>query len=109
MATFRTHLELGVDGREVPVEVSYAYHRPHRGATDGRHGPPIEPDDPGGIEIDGCTLAEDGREVELTTAQEESIELDIGEWLSQMEKDCDYPVIEIKPGADVPHPDGIGR
>lgn len=83
MATFSTHLELGVDGRECPVTVTYTAWPFRRGATDGRHGPPIEPDDPGGIEIEGCTLDEDGREIELSEAEEAAIELDIGEMLAE--------------------------
>ena len=93
MPTFRTHLELGVDGRECPVTVTYTVWPFRRGATDGRHGPPIEPDDPEGIEIDGCTLDEDGREIELSAAEENAIELDIAEWLDELESARDYPPI----------------
>ena len=58
-----------------------------RGATDGRYGPKIEPDEPAHVEIDGCKLDEDGREIELTRRQEETVEEEIASYLA--DRDCD--------------------
>jgi len=64
--------------REVEVEVSYDAWPASRGARDslgGRAGagPPLEPDDPGGIEITGAR-DDSGREWELTDEEEREIE-----------------------------------
>ena len=50
MATFNYELER--DGKTIDVIVHYTYHKAYRGATDGRYGPPLEPDEPAHIEID---------------------------------------------------------
>lgn len=55
MSTYRTTLTREAeDGEdiEIPVVVSYTFHRAHRGATDGKYGPPLEPSEPAHIEID---------------------------------------------------------
>ena len=64
--------------REIEVEVSYDAWPASRGARDSLGGkagagPPLEPDDPGGIEITGARDS-DGREWELTKEEEREIE-----------------------------------
>ena len=64
--------------REVEVEVSYDAWPASRGARDSLGGkagagPPLEPDDPGGIEITGAK-DDTGREWELTDEEEREIE-----------------------------------
>ena len=64
--------------REVEVEVSYDAWPASRGARDSLGGkagagPPLEPDDPGGIEITGAK-DDTGREWDLTKEEEREIE-----------------------------------
>lgn len=67
MGIYATNIE--VDGVEdVPVAVHYDAIPFFAGRTDGKHGPKIEPDEPGRIEIESVHLVEDGREITLTTA-----------------------------------------
>ena len=64
--------------REIEVEVSYDAWPASRGARDSLGGkagagPPLEPDDPGGIEITGAK-DDTGREWDLTKEEEREIE-----------------------------------
>ena len=64
--------------REVEVEVSYDAWPASRGARDSLGGkpgagPPLEPDDPGGIEITGAKDSA-GQEWDLTKEEEREIE-----------------------------------
>ena len=64
--------------REIEVEVSYDAWPASRGARDSLcgkagAGPPLEPDEPAGIEITGARDS-DGREWELTKEEEREIE-----------------------------------
>ena len=81
-----TLLELAGDGCEYPVTVDYDYDPPCRGSFE-RGGLQLEPDDPGGITINGCTLDADGREITLTSEQEKSIESDIYDEMSDRAAD----------------------
>lgn len=84
--TFKTTIEVsanGIDG-ELDIVVEYEAHPFRRGATDGRCGPKIEPDEPAHIEI--TSVKDDlGREHELTIEQEEWIEEQIAEDLADAE------------------------
>ena len=73
------HLEIsGVE--DVPVSIYYRHHKAHAGKTDGKYGPKLEPDEPECLEIDWCEL-DDGRQVDLTAAQEAAVLEEIGDWL----------------------------
>ena len=48
---------------ERAVIILAEHHAYHRGATDGRHGPPIEPDEPEHWEIESVTFADTGAAV----------------------------------------------
>lgn len=71
-------------GIETPITVEYTPHKAYRGATDGPHGPPIEPSEPAWIEIDGCTDA-DGKDVEITDDEVDEIGDEIAEYLAELE------------------------
>lgn len=92
MSIYKTAIELGnVDGCETEITIHYNAVKAYKGATDGRYGPKIEPDEPAHIEIESV-VGPDGKSIELTTAQEDSIIEAIGEdeydrWLSQAEQD----------------------
>jgi hypothetical protein len=80
---YHTRLEInGVD--DVPVRVTYLHVPFRRGSTDGRHGPKLEPDQEEHIEIEAVEVSADGRLVELTTAQDDALEEEVGEWLAGM-------------------------
>jgi hypothetical protein len=49
------------DGREVVV--NWTGHKARAGATDGRYGPTIEPDEPAYIEVDSV-IGPDGKEID---------------------------------------------
>jgi hypothetical protein len=70
---YTTTIERGDDGHEITVTVTYTKHKGCKGATDGRYGPKIEPDEPPSIEIDSVTNNETGEEMELTTREEDRI------------------------------------
>lgn len=59
-----------------------------KGATDGKYGPPIEPDEPDFIEIDSAT-DEDGNEIELTEEEYEKAVEEGLEKLAEMEEGCE--------------------
>jgi hypothetical protein len=80
MSTYSTKINVG-DEEDVPVTVHYNYCRLIRGATDGRGGPKLEPDEPEHIEIDWIE-ASDGRSIEPTTGQEMALEEEIMDYLS---------------------------
>jgi len=72
---------------EVNVEVEYTAHRAHRGARDslgGKRGagPPLEPDEPAGIEIESVTDTVSGADVELTDTELDRITDEISEKLA---------------------------
>ncbi len=71
-----------LDGEPVEVTVKGEMHGPCPGATDGRHGPKIEPDDPGGFEIDEVLDAA-GNEVEITRGERREIEREAYEHIPQ--------------------------
>lgn len=80
---------------DVPVYVHYSAYRASGGATDGRHGPKIEPDEPAHLEIDYVELVNDDdrifwlgkkRQIELTPDEQVRMEEEIGEALAEMEK-----------------------
>ena len=78
----RYDARLTIDGIEdVPVSVYYRAWPAHIGKTDGRGGCKLEPDESAGLEIDWCEL-EDGRHIELTTAEENAVLEEINLWLS---------------------------
>jgi hypothetical protein len=94
---YKTTVTVGDDEQEVEISVQYTAYPFIRGARDGRYGPPIEPDDPGGIEIEGIevvggdisapgiTTASDGkRYIELSEDQEDKLNEEIGEYLDDM-------------------------
>jgi len=60
--------------REIEIEVEYTPHRACRGRTDGRYGPPLEPDEPAGIEIESVSIAGSTTRFELTEDEEREIE-----------------------------------
>jgi len=73
-----SHTYTWIITREIEVEVSYDAWPASRGARDSLGGkagagPPLEPDDPGGIEITGAR-DDSGREWELTDEEEREIE-----------------------------------
>lgn len=82
---FWTTAEIG-GVEDVDIVVEYTYHRFCAGATDGRFGPKLEPDEPAHIEIDGIKLA-DGQYVELTEEQEAAIIREIEEDLASQAAD----------------------
>jgi hypothetical protein len=92
MSVYKTAIELdNVDGCETEITVHYNAVNAYKGATDGLYGLKIEPDEPAHIEIESVT-GPDGKSIELTTAQENSLIEAIGEdeydrWLSQKEQD----------------------
>lgn len=45
-------------------EVDYVFHRGYRGASDGKHGPPLEPDEPATIEITQVIDQKTGEEID---------------------------------------------
>jgi hypothetical protein len=71
MATFTSYIVRGLEGEtEIDVKVEYRELRAYRGARDSlggvpNAGPPLEPDEEGGIEIENVTDAA-GIEYELT-------------------------------------------
>ncbi len=63
----------GVAWTEVDVEIVYGFHRPSRGARDSLGGirgagPQLEPDDPGGCEIESTSI--DLSDAEMEKAEE---------------------------------------
>jgi len=88
--THKSYLTIG-DADDVPVTVHYTAHRACLGATDGRYGPKLEPDEPAWIEIDEV-LDADGQPVLTSYEQEEAIQLEIAEALDDdrdTERGCD--------------------
>lgn len=90
MTTYRT---IEIDGEEKDVTVYYQYHRASVGATDGRHGPKLEMDEPAYVEIESVE-DEDGNAVQLGDDEidqlEESIMDDLVEkYVSARERDDD--------------------
>ena len=69
--TFETSLEMGpVDGYERELIVTYSKHKAHKGSTDGRYGPKLEPDEPAGIEIEFIKDKYTNEEVTLSDKHE---------------------------------------
>lgn len=94
---YDTTVTVGDDDQEVEVSVQYTAYPFIRGARDGRWGPPIEPDEPAHIEIEGIeviggdlsapgiTTGTDGkRYIELSRDQEDRLEEEIGKYLDDM-------------------------
>jgi hypothetical protein len=76
MATFTSYICRGPEGEtEIEVEVEYRVMRAYKGARDSlggvpNAGPPLEPDEEGGIELENVTDAA-GVEYELTDLEYE--------------------------------------
>ncbi len=70
---------------DVSLTIEGTYVPRCKGATDGRYGPPIEPDEPAVIEIDSV-LDEDGNEVELTEDESERAQEEGMRALADMEE-----------------------
>ncbi len=88
MSTYNTTIEIeSTDGfgdfdyTMVPIVVRYESHRAIAGATDGRGGLKIEPDEPAHLEIESVTLP-NGRKYELSPTQRSKLEEEICDWLS---------------------------
>lgn len=92
MHTYHSELEhedyLGTITGVEPIIIYYTCHAGCKGRTDGKYGPAIEPDEPAYIEIDHVT-GDNGREVLLTTAQENAFEELINEELASNDGDED--------------------
>lgn len=100
-STYNTTVTVGEDDKEVEISVQYTACPFIRGARDGRYGPPIEPDEPAHIEIEGIevtggdlsapgiTTGKDGKcYIELSKDQENRLEEEIGEHLDDMKADA---------------------
>lgn len=71
--TYETEVEIsGEDGLETPIIVHYTPVKAYKGATDGRFGPKLEPDEPAHIEIDWVE-GPDGKPITLTDEMEEAL------------------------------------
>ena len=81
MASYSYNTSVEINDEEIDIIVYYVYHRAHRGATDGRYGQKIEPDEPAYAEIDHVDGV-DGKTLELTDSQYEKLENEIMEHLS---------------------------
>ncbi len=81
MAEFETTVmreDASGDEQEVTIFVEYSTHKAYRGARDslcGKRGagPPLEPDEPAGIDIEGAK-DENGKDVELSEDELRTIE-----------------------------------
>lgn len=82
MSQYKTNIQIG-DVEDVPVVVEYDAVPECRGSR-GRYGEQLEPDIQAHIEVNSVNLVEDGREITLTTRQEERMEEEIAEWLGGM-------------------------
>lgn len=87
MSQLNTTIE--INNEEVPVVVEYTFYPFHRGARDGRFGPPIEPDEPAHVEIDSVT-DKNGKQLELSDEQLEKLERLAEEAIGDSADD-DYP------------------
>lgn len=92
MHTYHSELEhedyLGTVTVVEPIIIYYTCHAGCKGRRDGKYGPAIEPDEPAYIEIDHVT-GDNGREVLLTTAQENTFEELIAKELDANDGDTD--------------------
>ena len=59
---------------ELALLVDYTRYRARRGARDGRYGPPIEPDEPAHVEIDGWAPDMELTEAEANRLSDELLE-----------------------------------
>lgn len=92
MPSINYTLTRGDDDTEIPVTVEYTYHPFCRGATDGRFGPPIEPDEPAHCEIDSVIDAQ-GNSVETTESEDIAIHESIMDYLADADdydRETDY-------------------
>jgi hypothetical protein len=76
MSTFHTSILRGDE--EIDLEVEYTAWKASRGARDSINGvkgagPPLEPDEPAGIEIENAIDRETGHAIELTRDEEDRI------------------------------------
>ena len=69
-----------IGDNDQPLWIHYKLHKAHKGRTDGRHGPKLEPDEPAYIEIELAVDA-DGHEVVLLPAEDARYCEKIGQWL----------------------------
>jgi len=65
--------------REIEVTVEYTFHKGSKGARDSINGvrgagPPLEPDEPDSVEILAVVDTNNGRDIDLTPAEESEIE-----------------------------------
>ena len=88
--------EFTLDGSDVmdkiPIEITFTYHRLRRGHRDSLcgirgAGPPLEPDEPAHLEIEGATDLDTGNDITLTTAETDQITDEIMEKLHENEND----------------------
>ena len=82
------HTIIEHDGEEIAVTVEYTFHRFSAGATDGRFGPKLEPDEPAHIEIDavyttGVDLRGKHTDLDVSPDTVKMLEEEIGEALSE--------------------------
>ena len=79
------HTTTALDGADdQPIVVTYRTWPARKGKRDGRGGPPLEPDEPAGIEIERVER-DDGREVTLLDEAEGRLLEEICEWLAGQE------------------------